>query len=562
MRWSQTLIPTSKQPPPEARVVSHQLMARAGLIQGSRAGVFRFLPVGFRCLRKLENLFREELESAGYSQTLWPERGSSVEMLAVGLPVTIRYSMPLPSRIYQILQESYEVAKPQAGLLDPCESVVCQAFCYAVEEPEAGGTRSEAEELRLAFERVLRRCGVPWVTAEDHVSVGRGGPTSAHEWAMLLEAGQDLILRSDRGNYSATEDYAASGPRPWTFGGDPAGELEKVHTPGLTSVRDVAKALDMEPAGILKTMVFRTDTKGPALTSGVNPKWAVAVVRGDHSVNLGKLNRALFENFQVWLGSECGEDGEKELRAEWPIGFVGPDAATRKADAVLLVDYDAAAARPWVAGASEPEYHLRNFNWFRECGDRLADPRKTGVADLRDARAGDPSPVGDGGRLVALRCVELGRFIEVQPRPSTVPPHPNLAHEWVVTRAYEIDLFRLLGCAVERSHDEYGIIWPAAIAPFSAVVTALATEGETAAAAAHLYAQLNAAGIDTILDDREARPGVKFADADLIGFPIRVTVGERGLKEGMVEVKVRRGGKVQKVPPDGVVDVVRALLAE
>ena len=171
MRWSRTFIPTSKHPPAEARVASHQLMARAGLIRGERAGVFQFLPLGFRCLRKLEAICRGELESAGCWQTLWPEKGHSLEGLAECLRATFaRPGVPVPTRTFQVLQKSYEVPKPRGGLLEPCESVACQAFSFAVGEPGAGGARDEAGDLRPAFERILRRCGVPWVTAEDDTS--------------------------------------------------------------------------------------------------------------------------------------------------------------------------------------------------------------------------------------------------------------------------------------------------------------------------------------------------------------------------------------------------------
>ncbi len=293
----------------------------------------------------------------------------------------------------------------------------------------------------------------------------------------------------------------------------------------------------------------------------MNAKWVVAVVRGDDRVNFTKLVNVVREMFHVTPLPLPNEDQHAGLRADWPIGFVGPDAAMRKPDAVLVVDYDAAQGASWVAGASEIDHHVRNFNWFRECGDRLADPRKTAVADIRYARAGDPAPRG-GGALQAVTGFEVGRAFGVG---TGMPGHDTpgdigasgVAHP---TLSGEIDLFRLIVAAVESFHDDRGILWPVAIAPFSAVVTVLGYKGDTQVAADRIHEQLHAAGIDTILDDRDASPGVKFADADLIGFPVRVTVGQRGLKEGVVEVKPRRNAPATRVPVDGVADAVRAAL--
>ncbi len=500
------------------------------------------MPLGFRTLEKTQRVCREELESAGFLATLWPQE-ATIEMSLQTFEANFTRSTALPLKLYQVQRRSREMPKPRGGLLYARETVTCEAFSYcAANDPGPGAG------LPL-LEKILHRCGASFVTTDSVVTTTRA---SAVACLTLTPSGRDWVFRSDKGNYCATEHYARGGSRPWTFSGDPLGEPEKVHTPGLVTVRDVADFLMMPNNQILKTLVFRTSASGPALASGVNPKWVVAVVRGDHSVNRRKLDAALWDSFHVWLMPSADEKDLPELDEQWVKGFVGPDAAMRKADAVMIVDYDAAANAAWVAGGNERDYHVRPFNWFRECGDRLADPNKTAVADIRDALDGDPSPLNDGGRLVAARCVEIAGALE----------RPGQNSRETRAQALEIDLGRLLAAIVECSHDERGIVWPAAIAPYEVVITALGYKGETQIAADRTYEQLSAAGFDTLLDDRDAGPGVKFADADLIGFPVRVAVGARGLKEGVVEVRARENGQAVRVPVGGVIGAVRAALGQ
>jgi prolyl-tRNA synthetase len=344
--------------------------------------------------------------------------------------------------------------------------------------------------------------------------------------------------------YVATTTGARTGHRPWGWGGDPFGEFEKVHTPGATSVEDVATMLGVPRSRVLKTLVFRSDTAAPTLESGVNAKWVIAVVRGDAQVNVAKLAAAAREHFQVGIKPLAADD---ELAASFAVGFVGPDVATRKVDAVLVVDYDAANNEDWVAGANDPDHHVRHFHWFRECGDRLADPRKTAVADIRNAAAGDPAP--GGGRLSLVRATTVATVQDHLS--STVAEALSLRYTDAagtsrVAKAtwLAIGVQRVLTGLAETCHDDRGLMLPPAVAPFGCVVTPLKYEGEGKQVADRLVGELKAAGVDVLLDDRDVRPGTKFAEADLIGVPVRVTIGERGLREGTVEVKRRGGGMV------------------
>jgi prolyl-tRNA synthetase len=376
------------------------------------------------------------------------------------------------------------------------------------------------------------------------------------------EAGEDVLVTSDRGNYAADLAQAATGARPWDWGGDPVGDLEKVHTPGLASVADVARFLGVEPRRVLKTLVFRTGTTSPTLESGVNARWVVAVVRGDHEVNEAKLARAARDAFHV-EGLHLADD--EDVRARWTVGFVGPDAAIANLQAVLIVDPDAAQGGvDWAAGANEADHHVRHFNWFRECGQNLADPKKVVVADVRNARTGDPSPADDGGRLVLSPAIEVGHVSQhgtayaealnayVQDEAGRQRP--------VMMGCCEVGIGRILAAAVEVRHDDRGIVWPAALAPYAVVVTPVRYDGETRSAADRVYGELVEAGIDVLLDDRDARPGSKFADADLIGFPVRLTIGERGLKEGKLELKRRAFPEPETLPMHEALEYVRRAL--
>jgi prolyl-tRNA synthetase len=567
MRWTQSLIPTQKETPSDAQIISHQLMIRAGLIRQLTAGAYDFLPLGLRSLQKAMKIVREEMDAIGAAEVLlptlqpfelWQQTGRDVSygenlmrlkdrhgrMIVLGptheevttelVRAFINSYKQLPLSIYQIQTKFRDEYRPRFGLLRVREFIMKDAYSF---HASIESLNEVYDKFYGAYEKIFTRCGIPFVVVE--AESGPIGGSASHEFMAACTAG----------------------PRPWTFGGEPKGELEKVHTPNLPSIEEVGKFMKVKPKNFLKTLVFRTDAKGPAQPSGVNPAWVVAVVRGDHEVNESKLKKAVLENFHVGILPLVDDSA---IREKWTIGFVGPDAAIKAADAVLVVDPDAAQGGFWAAGANETDYHVKYFNWFRECGDKLADPKKTAVADIRNATAGDPSPKNDGGVLQTSKGIEIGHVFKLGTKYSQAmganflddagKQHPLLMG------CYGIGVARILIAAVETMNDDKGIIWPAAIAPFSVVITPIRYEGEVKEAADKLYAQLNAAGIDTILDDRDARAGSKFADADLIGFPVRLTVGDRGLKEGKMELKRRKVAEPQMVAIDSVIESVREAL--
>jgi prolyl-tRNA synthetase len=584
MRWTQLLIHTQKEAPADAQIISHQLMVRAGLIRQLTAGVYEFLPLGLRSLQKAAAIVREEMNRIGGAEVLlpalqpvelWQKTGrdksygenlmklkdrhgrmnvlgpTHEEVITELLSATVNSYKQLPLILYQIQTKFRDEFRPRSGLLRCREFLMKDAYSF---HANAESLDVVYEQMYGAYERIFSRCGLPVVAVE--AESGPIGGSQSHEFMVACDAGEDVLVRSDKGNYAANLESAKIGERPHSFDGAPAGALEKVHTPNLPGIDGVAQFMNVTPQNMLKTLVFRAVHRD-------KPAWIVGVVRGDHSVNEAKLARAAMSARGV-QHIELADD--PDVRRTWAIGFVGPDAALRNPDAFVVVDPDAAQPRAWVTGANEIDYHVKNFNWRRDCPQELADPQRLTVADIRSALPGDPSPSNDGGKLELSKGIEVGHVFKLGTKYSDAL-NANVLDEKgqqqsVIAGCYGIGIGRILVAAIETAHDKDGIIWPASIAPFALVVTPVKYEGAMKETADHIYAELNVAGVDTLLDDRDARPGFKFIDADLIGFPLRVTIGDRGLKEGKVEIKERRTGKVQAVPVAEVVERVRGLLRE
>jgi prolyl-tRNA synthetase len=589
MRWSQTLIPTQKETPADAQIISHQLMIRAGLIRQLTAGAYDFLPLGYRSLRKAAQIVREEMDRIGAAEVLlpalqpaelWQKTGRDIsygenlmkfkdrhgrvnvlgptheEVVTELISAYVSSYKQLPISLYQIQTKFRDEFRPRFGLLRVREFLMKDAYSF---HADVESLNKVYDQFYAAYERIFTRCGIPFVVVE--AESGPIGGSASHEFMAACAAGEDTLVTSDKGNYAANVEKAEIGERSATFGGDPTGALEKVHTPNLPGCEEAGKFMKVKLKNLLKTLVFRTDATGPASESGVNPRWLVAVIRADHELNEAKLKKAAAEKFGI---HRMAMVDDPEVRENWVIGYIAPDAAIKNKAAVLLVDPDAAQGGFWATGANEADYHYKHFNWFRECGDQLADPKKTAIADIRNAVAGDPSPKNDGGKLVASKGIEIGHVFKLGTRYSdSLSAHfldeKSQQHPFIMG-CYGIGVGRILIAAIESLHDDKGIIWPTAIAPYTVVITPVRYEGKVKTAADDLHEKLNAAGIDALLDDRDARPGFKFADADLIGFPIRITIGDRGLKEGKLELKQRKAAEPEMVAAAEVVERVMQLI--
>ncbi|MDB5303991.1 MAG: proS, partial [Phycisphaerales bacterium] len=320
MRWTQSLIPTQKETPADAQIASHQLMLRAGLIRQLTAGAYDFLPLGLRSLHKAAQIVREEMDAIGCAEILlpalqpmelWQRSGRDVsygdnllklkdrhgrlivlgptheEVITEMVSAYVSSYKQLPLSLYQIQTKFRDEFRPRFGLLRVREFLMKDAYSF---HANAESLNEVYDKFYHAYERIFTRCGIPFVVVE--AESGPIGGSASHEFMAACTAGEDTIVTSDKGNYAANVEKAETGSRPWTFGAEPTGALEKVHTPNLPGIEDVGKFLKVKPKNMLKTLVFRTDAKGPALSSGVNPAWVVAVVRGDHEVNESKLKKA------------------------------------------------------------------------------------------------------------------------------------------------------------------------------------------------------------------------------------------------------------------------------
>jgi prolyl-tRNA synthetase len=589
MRWTQTLIPTQKETPADAQIISHQLLVRAGFIRQLTAGAYDFLPLGLRSLMKAARIVREEMNAIGSAEVLmptlqplelWQQTGRDVsygdnlfklkdrhgrltvlgptheEVVTEMVRAYVNSYKQLPITLYQIASKFRDEFRPRFGLLRVREFLMKDAYSFHADLPSLDRVY---DDMYRAYEKIFTRCGIPYAVVE--AESGPIGGSASHEFMAPCDAGEDTIVTSDKGNYAANVEKAETGERPWTFGGDPTGALEKIHTPNLPGIDEVGKFMKVKPKNMLKTLVFRTGNSGPLVENGTNPKWLVAVVRGDHDVNEAKLGKAAREKFGI---NSISLQDTQEVREAWTIGFCGPDKAVKALDTVVLVDPDAAQGGFWATGANEVDHHVKHFNWFRECGQNLADLKKVAVADIRNAADGDPSPKGDGGKLIAKKGIEIGHVFKLGTKYSDAmganfKDEKGTEHP-IIMGCYGIGVGRILIAAAESLHDDKGLVWPVAIAPFSCVITPIKYDGEVKTVADKLYADLTAAGIDTLLDDRDARPGSKFADADLIGIPVRLTIGDRGLKEGKIELKKRNAAEPEMVAIDEIISRLREVL--
>jgi prolyl-tRNA synthetase len=367
------------------------------------------------------------------------------------------------------------------------------------------------------------------------------------------ESGEDTILKCPVSGYAANVEKCETGERAHDLHAAPTGELTEVHTPNLPGIDEVGKFMGVKPARMLKSIVFRVLPENGA----AKHSWVVAVVRGDHDVNEGKVKAA--SGYKVALAPEM------EARAAgFAIGYVSPRVVNATSGVLLLIDPDAAQGGFWATGADTADYHVKHFNWRRDVGARLDDRGSVQVADVRNALAGDPSPRAPGAKLVAQRGIEVGHIFKLGTKYSEAMGFAVLDHQQhmqpVIMGCYGIGVSRTMAACVEMSHDADGIIWPAAIAPWHILITLLKPDApEHTAHAERIAGELSAAGLDVLIDDRDERPGVKFKDADLIGMPVRLTIGDKALAENAVEFKERKmPGKGSLIPMDRLVEACLA----
>ena len=568
MRLSQYPISTLKEVPADAEVLSHKLMLRAGMIRRLASGLYTWLPMGLRTLRKVERIVREEMNRAGALELLmptvqpaelWQESGrwsqygpellrfedrhdrefaygpTHEEVVTDIARRELRSYKQLPVNFYQIQLKFRDEIRPRFGVMRAREFIMKDAYSFHVDEP------SLAAGYRLMFDaytRIFTRLGLNFRAVQ--ADGGSIGGSTTQEFHVLAESGEDAIAFSDGDDYAANVETAATRLPP-TPRAAPSHPLARVSTPDARTIAQLSEFLGVSTAQCVKTLVV----------DGSGGDDVVAIVlRGDHELNAIKAQRlpgvanplrmASATRIRAAMGADPGSLG--------PVGFTG----------TVYVDHAAAHLTDFVAGANEKDVHLTGVNWGRD----LPEPDSV---DVRNVQKGDPSPSGRGSLDIA-RGIEVGHIFQLgqlyseKMKASVLDEHGKAITPFM--GCYGIGVTRVVAAAIEQNHDDNGIIWPDALAPFQVVLVPMNYQksARVKEAADGLYAAFGAAGIEVLLDDRDARPGVKFADAELIGIPHRIVIGDRGLEAGTLEYRHRRDAASTDIPDTDPVGYIRAKL--
>jgi prolyl-tRNA synthetase len=565
MRLSRYHAPTLREAPKEAELPSHLWLIRGGFIRQLSAGIYNLLPMGLRTVQKIEAIVRDEMNRAGGQELLmpsvqpaelWNESGrwekygpelqrfqdrkgndyclgpTHEEIIVDVVRRDIRSYRQLPTNLYQIQSKFRDEIRPRGGLLRGREFIMKDAYSFDVSVEKS---HESYQIMYDTYARIFERCGLEFRAVE--ADSGNIGGSLSHEFHVLAETGEDDIVACSDCKYAANVEKAGIAE---SVGGEstiPAAPPTLVETPNKKTVIDVAEFMSVDLSRVLKTLIITLDGEPYA-----------AVVRGDRELNPLKVRDA--------LGAEVVELADEALVKEVtgaPLGFAGPIGLTIP----IIVDHEIASIHSGVCGANQADKHYKFVSADRDFSVHT-------TADIRLAQDGDSCPMCTGN-LRAFRGIEVGHVFHLgtkysEPMGCTFSNKEGQT-ETMVMGCYGIGITRIMAAAIEQNHDENGICWPLALSPFSVILLPLGKTGdEVYDASERIYAELQAAGVEVLFDDRAERPGVKFADADVLGIPLRITVGRRGLKEGSVEFKVRADGREEKVALDRVLPAVERLL--
>lgn len=564
MKQSMSLIPTLREVPSDAEVKSHQLLLRAGFIRQNASGVYTYMPLGRKVLQKVEAIIREEMNNAGAAELfmpalqqaeLWQESGrwysygpelmrlrdrhdrefalgaTHEEVITSIVRDEVKSYKRLPLTLYQIQTKYRDEKRPRFGLLRGREFIMKDAYSFHATQESLDEVY---ERIFQAYSNVFRRCGLNFraVIADS----GAMGGKDTHEFMVLSDIGEDTIAYSDTSEYAANIEMAPV-TAVYEKSSEPARELEKVHTENKKTIDEVSSFLNVEAKDCIKSLLFKVDDRH-----------VLVLVRGDHDVNDIKLKN-YFEASVVELADTATT---KEVLG-CSVGSLGPVGV----DSVeIIADNAVQAIVNGVCGANEEDYHFTNVNPER-------DFKVAAFTDLRFIKEGDPSPDGQG-TIVFAKGIEVGHVFKLGTRYSEAMNAEILDENGrtkpMIMGCYGIGVSRTMAAVAEQFNDENGLVWPTNISPFDVHLIAVnMKDSAQAELAEELYSNLQAAGMKVLLDDRQERPGVKFADSDLIGLPVRVTVGKKA-GEGIVEVKIRKNGEMQEVQKDDLAGVLKNIL--
>jgi prolyl-tRNA synthetase len=564
MRLSQNPISTLKEVPADAEVISHRLMLRTGMIRRLAAGLYVWLPLGLRTLRKVERIVREEMDRAGALELsmptvqpaeLWNESGrwtkygpellrfkdrhdrefcygpTHEEVITDIARRELRSYKQLPVNFYQIQTKFRDEIRPRFGVMRAREFLMKDAYSFHTDQA------SLAEGYRLMFDaysRIFTRIGLNFRAVQ--ADGGSIGGSTTQEFHVLADSGEDAIAFSDADDYAANLEMAAT-IAPTAPRAAASEALTKIPTPNARTIAELGAQLGVDASRCIKTL----------LVDGSDGGVVALVIRGDHDLNAVKAQRlpGVANPLRMASGDRVRRATGTEPGFIGPIGFAG----------LMHVDYAAAHLADFICGANEKDMHFRGVNWGRD----LPEPQPV---DIRNAQRGDPSPSGRGTLEIA-RGIEVGHIFQLGQLYSTAM-HANVLDEQgkaltMFMGCYGIGVTRIVAASIEQNHDDNGIIWPEAIAPYQVILVPINYQKSTRVqeTADALYQQFNAAGIDVLLDDRDARPGVKFADSELMGIPHRIVIGERGLAAGNLEYRHRRETESTEISAEDPVGYIR-----
>ncbi|MBK8269983.1 MAG: proline--tRNA ligase [Planctomycetes bacterium] len=572
-------ITTSKESPKDATAASHQLMLRTGMIRQLAAGIYSYLPLGYRSLRKVEEIVREEMNRAGAIELHMPvlhpiELWEQTNRVGAMGEVLLRLAGPegdwrsqtvlgptheevitemaraylgsykqLPINLYQIQVKFRGEARPKSGVLRTREFLMKDAYSFhdTVESLDDG-----YKKMYDAYCRIFSRCGLPYVAVE--AESGPIGGDASHEFMVLTDAGEDFVALTDNGDYAANTERAVCAPLPQQ--NEEMAAIEEVHTPNQRTIDEVTAFLKTTPDRMIKTLIYEGAAAASESKKGkppADPVIFVVLVRGDHEVNENKLNRVAKAKLElatpVIIQKLTGAD----------VGFAGPHTLDKSGVPYrLIVDQAVSVMRNAASGANKTDHHATGINPGR---DFALTGETVVVADVRNVADGDLSSKGSGSPIRLRKAIEVGHVFKLGTKYSTAMKATYLDKNGKaqphIMGCYGIGLTRTLAAALESHHDEGGAIWPLSIAPFEAIIIALDPRDEDVMKVANtMHDDLTAAGVDVLFDDRDERAGFKFKDADLIGIPLRIVIGKRALAEGVVEFSQRKAPKdVEKISP-------------
>lgn len=567
MRSSEYTISTLKETPADAEIVSHQLMLRAGLIRKLASGLYTWMPLGLRVLRKVENIVREEMDRSGAQELLMPiiqpaelwQESGRWEKYDTGLLLKmkdrhnrdfcfgptheevitdiarneLKSHKQLPVNYYQIQTKFRDETRPRFGVMRAREFVMKDAYSFHIDE---SCLQKTFDLMYATYTRIFERIGFSFRPV--HADSGAIGGSGSIEFHVLADSGEDLIAFNSAGTYAANIDSAEALPSESRSSDEPK-QMQKVATPGVRSIDEVSQFLSVESSSTIKTLIVK----------GEEASLVALVLRGDHTLNEIKAGNLA----QIQSPLEFADEKQIIETIGCAPGSIGPV----ELKIPVIVDHSAASLVNFVCGANEDDYHYTGVNWTRDCSQELA-------ADIRNVVPGDPSPDGKG-TLDLARGIEVGHIFQLgttysEAMNATVLNESGKAVTMMMG-CYGIGISRIVAAAIEQNHDAAGIVWPDAIAPFRVVIIPINAHKseQVGTVSENLYQELSDAGIETLIDDRDSvRPGVKFAEAELIGIPHRIVVGDRGLEKGVVEYTLRRTNTTENVKLEEIITHIRS----